>query len=154
LLEIKAVGVGLVGPLDELLTIDVPDFEIKKVDDNGANVSKYDEEGDAIAVVSERNWTVTLQAREGLPELPKQFRFGSAKAPIDEMTYQRFQDADVQAVGQEIALEKEYGQRGWGWKPWAIGSAAGFVVLAGVAAFLLIRRRRKAHTGPALPGNL
>src|SRR5207253_9637820 len=34
LLEVKATGVGLVGPLDELLTLDVPGFDVKNVDDN------------------------------------------------------------------------------------------------------------------------
>jgi hypothetical protein len=154
LLEIKAVGIGLVGPLDELLTIDVPDFDVKKVDDNGANVSKYDEEGDTIAVVSERNWTVTLQAREGLAELPKQFRFASAKVPTDEMVYQRYQDADVQTVGSEISLEREYGKVGWGWKPWAAAAGGGFLLLAAAATWLVLRRRRRAVTRSVLPGNL
>src|SRR5262249_34920117 len=143
LLEIKAVGVGLVGPLDDLLAVDVPGFDVKKVDDNGANVSKYDEDGDSIAIVSERSWTVHLQAKEGLTELPKEFRFGTAKTAVDEMLLQRFQDADVQTVGPVIALERTYGKRGWSWQPWAIGGAAGFVALAVAAAWLVIRRRRR-----------
>jgi hypothetical protein len=123
------------------------------VDDNGANVSKFDEDGDAIAVVSERNWTVALQAREGLAELPKRFRFGAAKAAAAEMVYQRFQDADVQAAAPEIALEREYGRRDWGWQPWAVAAGVGFLGVAGAAAYLGLRRRR-APAGTALPGTL
>jgi hypothetical protein len=154
LLEIKAVGVGLVGPLDEVLKFEFHEFDVKKINDNGANVSKYDEDGDSIAIVSERNWTVALQAKEGLAELPKQFRFGNAKLDVDEMLYQRYQDADVQKVEQQIALEREYGQRGWDWKPWAIAGTIGFTVLIVIAAVLGIRSARRARTGPTLPANL
>jgi hypothetical protein len=154
LLEVKATGIGLVGPLDELLAIDSPGFEVKKTDDNGVNVSKYDEDGASIAVVSERNWTVALQARDGLPQLPREFTFATAKVPEVEMTYQRYQDADVQTVGPTLSLEREYGQRGWGWKPWAAGAGAGFVVLAGAAVYLGIRRGRRVRTRPVLPAHL
>jgi hypothetical protein len=154
LLEIKATGIGLVGPLDELLAIDVPGFHVRKVDDNGVNVSKYDEDGAGIAVVSERNWTVALEAQEGLLQLPKEFRFGTAKVVESEMIYQRYQDADVQTVASQISLEKDYGKRGWGWVPWAGLAGAGFVVLAGAATYLAIRRSRRAHVGPELPGQL
>jgi hypothetical protein len=154
LLEIKATGIGLVGPLDELLTIDVPGFEVRKVEDNGVNVSKYDEDGNTIAVVSERNGTVTLQAREGLSQLPKQFRFGTAKVPEVEMTYQRYQDADLLAVGPEIALEKEYGKGSQSWTPWALAGVSGsLILLAGTVCFLLWRRRH-THARPVLASNL
>jgi hypothetical protein len=154
LLEIKATGIGLVGPLDELLTVDVPGFDVKKVDDNGANVSKFDDEGESIAVVSERNWTVALEAKEGLAQLPKQFRFAPAKVPVHEMVYQRYQDADVQAVGQDISLERDYGKLGWSWRPWALAGGAGFVALLGIAAYLGYRRRRRAPTRRTLPSDL
>src|SRR5262249_26887849 len=98
LLEIKATGIGLVGPLEELLTIDIPEFDVKKVDDNGVNVSKFDDDGESIAIVSERNWTVNLQAKEGLTELPKTFHFGTARTTAGEMLLHRYRDADVQTA--------------------------------------------------------
>src|SRR5206468_12289326 len=101
LLEIKADGIGLIGPLDELLTIDAPGFEIKKTEDNGVNVSKFAEDTNSIAIVSERSWTITLQAKESLSEQPKSFRFGLVKGDA-EATYQRYRDADVVKVEREI----------------------------------------------------
>lgn len=154
LLEIKATGIGLVGPLDELLAIETPGFEIKKTDDNGANVSKFDEDAAGIAVVSERNWTVTLEAKGGLAELPKSFRFGTAVVPDVEMTCQRYNDADVLAVGPEIALEKEYGRRSWGWAVWATVAGAGVLVLAGLVAWMALRRRSLSGIRAELPGTL
>lgn len=154
LLEIKAVGIGLVGPLDELLKLDSPGFDIVKTDDNGVNVSKFDDVGDAIAVVSERNWTIQLQAREGQTELSKRFRFPTANVPLDEMLLQRYQDADVQKVSGEVDLEHRYGKRALGWLPWAIGGAAGLFLLAIAAAVLLVLRNRRTEVGPAIPGNL
>jgi hypothetical protein len=152
LLEIKATGVGLVGPLDELLKFDFQGFDIKKVEDNGANVSKFDEDGDNIAVVSERNWVLTLQAKDGLAELPKQFRFGTTKNAEAEMTYQRYRDADVLAVGQDISLEAEYGKTGTNWTPWLCGAAV-VLILFGIGLVLLLRRR-PTDSGAVLPEHL
>src|SRR5262249_10311996 len=132
LLEIKATAVGLIGPLDELLTLDTPGFDITKVDDHGANVSKFDEDGDSIAIVSERSWTVRRQAAEGLTELPKEFHFAAARPADVEMVYQRFQDADVMAAQPTIALEKTYGKRATNWLPWT--AAAGGIVFLLAAA--------------------
>jgi hypothetical protein len=154
LLEVKASGIGLIGPLEELLAIDVPGFRVKKIDDNGVNVAKFDEDGDSIAVVTERNGTVTLEAQEGLAQLPKEFRFGRARVEDAEMVYQRYQDADVQAVKEAISLEKEYGKRGWGGAPWAALAGAGFVALVAAAVYLAIRRRRRSQARAELPGDL
>jgi hypothetical protein len=154
LLEVKGTGVGLVGPLEDLLTIDVPEFEIKKIDDNGVNVSKFDEDGESIAIVSERSWTVALQTKEGLSELPKEFRFAAARIPVDEMLLQRYQDADVQTVASTIGLQREYGKRAWNWKPWAIGGTLGVVVLLAGAVCLAVLRSRRRQTGSVVPENL
>jgi hypothetical protein len=154
LLEIKALGTGLVGPLDELLAVDVPGFEVVKTDDNGVLVSKFDEDSESIAVVSERNWTVALQARDGLAQLPKQFHFASAKVPVQETTYQRYVDADVQKVDQVVSLERDYGRRGWGWQLWAAVGGVGFLILAAAAGYVLFRRGRRSRHRVTLPANL
>jgi hypothetical protein len=154
LLEIKAIGVGLVGPLDDLLTVEPKDFDIKKIDDNGANVSKFDEEGKDIAVLSERNWTITLHAKEGLAQLPTKFSFGSAKVPVEEMTYQRYDDADVLTVSQDISLEQRYGKTERAWKVWAIAGGVGLGGVAVAMVALWIARLRKRPTGPTVPETL
>ena len=153
LLEIKADGIGLIGPLDALLTIDTPDFDIKKTDDNGVNVSKFAEDNDAIAVVSERSWTVTLQAKDSLSERPKNFRFGLAKNAA-ETTYQRFRDADVEKVGQEIDLERSYGEARWGSLVWIIGGATLIALCALGAIAIWFSNRQLGPTQAAAPEKL
>jgi hypothetical protein len=71
------------------------------------------------------------------------------------MTYQRFQDADVQAVGPEVSLEREYGKRGWGWAPWVAAAGVGFLLLAAAAVVLVVlRQARRAQVRPLLPAHL
>jgi hypothetical protein len=153
LLEIKADGIGLVGPLDSLLTIDAPGFDITKTEDNGVNVSKFAEDNDAIAIVSERSWTVTLQAKDGLTERPKHFRFGLAKVDADT-TFQRYRDADVEKVDREIDLQRSYGEARLGWHVWAIGGSAIVALFALCAAAIWIGMRQKGTTRAALPDKL
>ena len=153
LLEIKADGIGLVGSLDELLTIDTPDFEIKKTEDNGVNVSKFAEDTNSIAIVSERSWTVTLQAKEGLSERPKSFRFGLAKVDADT-TYQRYRDADVEKVGREIELERTYGEVRWGWSAWAWGGAIGIGICLMIGTVIRLRSLQHNPAEASLPSKL
>src|SRR5258708_38898446 len=118
---------------------------IQKTDDNGASDPKISEDSNSIAIVAERTWTVPLQAKDGLSELPKSFKFGIAKADAD-LTYQRYHDADVVKVSREIDLERQYGEVKWGWTAWALGIAIGFLALGlAVAAFWVSSRQR----GPA-----
>ena len=153
LLEIKADGIGLIGPLDELLTIDTPGFEIKKTEDNGVNVPKFAEDSNSIAIVSERSWTVTLQAKDDSNERSQIFRFGLAKTGADT-TYQRYRDADVEKVDREIDLERSYGERRLGASAWLIGSAIGLGLCAACAVVVWFGKRRRGPTPVALPSKL
>jgi hypothetical protein len=140
LLEIKAVGVGLIPPLDELCTLNAEGFEIVKTDDQGVGVKKFEEDFDRNAIVSERTWLLTLKGREGQAELPKSFHFAKVKLPAKEVVYQRYSDADLVAVGEELALDQTYGTTGnrWLWVAVVVG-IAGFAVV-GVLIFSLTRR--------------
>ena len=44
-------------------------------------VSRFDEESDGNAIISDRSWMVAMQAKAGLAERPKSFRFGGAVDP-------------------------------------------------------------------------
>lgn len=140
MLEIKAVGVGLIPSLDELCTVNPDGFEIAKTEDQGVGVKKFEEDFDRNAIVSERTWLLTLKGQEGQAELPKSFHFAKVKLPTKEVVYQRYSDADLVAVGEELALEQDYGSTGNRWL-WVL-VAAGIVGLAviGVLVFLLTRR--------------
>ena len=108
-LEIKAIGVGLVPDLNELCTIEPAGFEVTKTDDQGVAVKKFEEDAEKNGVVSERTWELTLKGHEGQAELPKTFRFASVKVPTKEVIYQRYTDADLTPVGEEVSLENTYG---------------------------------------------
>src|SRR5688572_2900021 len=76
-LEVKAVGVGLIPDLDELATTTFDGFEVTKTEDQGAAVKKFEEDSDQNAVLCERTWTLTLKGLSGQAELPKAFKFAT-----------------------------------------------------------------------------
>ena len=124
LLEVKAVGVGLVPALAELVGDVAPaGFEVTKTEDQGLGVKKFDEDATGTAVVSERTWQLTLRGKDGQAELPKTFRFPAAKVPTKEVIFQRYADADLTPVGEEVSLEAEYGKTAARW-PWIAAGAA------------------------------
>src|SRR5262249_15524825 len=123
-LEIKATGLGLVGPLDETLALAPEGFEVVKTSDQPVSVAKFDEDGEAIAVVSERTWMVDLRAKQDAGAGPRTFRFAAARPEGAEMTYQRYQDADLAAAEPEVSLEHEYRGRAAAWR-WARAAASG-----------------------------
>jgi hypothetical protein len=153
-LEIKATGVGLVGPLDDTLHLAPTGFEVAQVDDQGVSVAKFDEDGEGNAVISERTWLVSLRAKPDLVSAPRSFRFADPAGETTEMTYQRYQDADLAAAEKEVVLEHEYRGRGKAWL-WVMGiTATVLVVLILVALVLVLRRRPRAAAGMHLPENL
>src|SRR5262249_21207942 len=80
LLEVKAVGVGLVPTLEALCGTIAPEgFEVTKTEDQGLAVKKFEEDADKNGVVSERTWMLTLKGREGQAGLPTTFRFAAVK---------------------------------------------------------------------------
>jgi len=109
LLEIKATAHGLVPNYGESVELEAADFEVVNVEDEGVSVSEFDKEADGTTITSERLWVVTLQAKENLPERPKEFQFASAKLPVEEMLYQRYDDADLIEATELISLEQSYG---------------------------------------------
>ncbi len=141
LLEIKATGHGLVPPLEKFLKVDPADFEVVNIDDKGLAVVQLDAESDENAAISERNWVVELAAREGLAEKPTNFRFATPLVDVKEVTYQRYDDADMVAAEAEVSLENEYGKPVNKWLVAAL--AGGGLLILGLAVVFLSRR-----TGP------
>jgi hypothetical protein len=153
-LEIKATAVGLVGSLDNTLNLAPEGFEVQRVDDQGVSIAKFDEDGEGIAVVSERTWLVSLGAKQDRAKAPSTFRFAAPRVECAEMTYQRYQDADLATAQAEISLEHEYRGRGQLWL-WAVGSASTiFFVVMILVVIRLLRRRPRAAVGMQLPETL
>ncbi len=151
-LEVKATGLGLVGELDSLLDLKPEGFAIVKTQDQGVSVAKFDQDSEQNAVVSERLWLVTLQAKPGQP--PRAFRFASAKPDGVEMTYQRYQDADLATVSDVVSLEREYARPDRTWLWLTLAAAVGVLALLGSALYLLLRPRPVAALAFALPEHL
>jgi hypothetical protein len=128
-------------------------FEVAKAEDQGLGVKKFEEDADRNCVVSERTWQLTLKGRDGLTALPTTFRFASVKVPAKEVIYQRYADADLATVDEEVSLERVYeakSNRG----VWiaVVASVAGLVAV-GVPVWLLTRRKAVA-AGSVLPEKL
>jgi hypothetical protein len=136
ILEIKGTGQGLVPALDDLLDLNPKEFDVVDIQDEGVAVSQFDKEAEDNVVVSERNWIVTLHAKDGLKEHPKSFEFAKPKLETDESIYQRYVDADLASVESQISLEQQYGEPSNAFIWWIVG---GLVVgLAILVCFILM----------------
>ncbi|MCB9879128.1 MAG: hypothetical protein H6835_16150 [Planctomycetes bacterium] len=100
-LEIKAKGQGLVPDLEQFMTLDTPGFVVDKRDDQGASVVRFAE--DQEAVESERVWLLSLEP-ESAGATPGSFRFAKPRIEGVKATYQRYNDADLETVPAEVAL--------------------------------------------------
>jgi hypothetical protein len=134
ILEIKATAQGLVPRIEDVLSLEPEYFDVVETEDQGLSVSQFDTDSEETVILSERTWMVTMHAQEHLPELPKTFRFGQALLPTKEVVHQRYVDADLLAVEQQISLEEQYGQLGYTWV-WGIVAA----VLAVIALVIVWR---------------
>ncbi len=106
ILEVKATAQGLVPDLDQFLDIRSEGFHVAKTDDQGISIERFDPDSPENVVLSERTWLVSLQADDGLPKPPEVFRFATATVDLDEMTHQRYVDADLAEVEPVVNLEQ------------------------------------------------
>lgn len=111
-LEIKAACKGLVPALDTILAIEAPGFVVKTTDDQGASVVRFTEEQDGVR--SERTWLLSMTP-ESPDARPRTFVFGKSKLEGTKVVYQRYNDADLETVSEEVALS---GGRGGGAPLW------------------------------------
>ncbi|MBI2823738.1 MAG: hypothetical protein HYX69_03490 [Planctomycetia bacterium] len=141
-LEVKATARGLVPPLDKILDMKFDEFEVTDIDDQGVSVSRFDPDSSEPAVLSERTCAITLTGRTDLAERPKSFAFPAALVDEADITYQRYNDADLAEVDRVVSLEEQYGavERPWLWIALA---AVPVVLVAGAVAWKLARRTRK-----------
>jgi hypothetical protein len=141
LLEVKASGLGLVGELEDTLELAPAAFAVVKKSDQGLSVAKFDENSPDAAVVSERTWMLTLEAKPD--HVPRKFQFGTARAKDVEMTYQRYQDADLITATAGVDLEAGYGRVSYAWAWWAAAGAVAVVAIFVLVFFLILRKPKK-----------
>lgn len=124
--EVKAVADGLVPDVKDIVDLDSEYFEVKNVDDQGLAVSRFDAEGDGKTIISERSWLVSLEAKPGLGK-PSQFNFPTVLVDTEDITYQRYVDADLVSVTADIELEEKYGSPNY--KMWGVLGGVGLLGL-------------------------
>jgi hypothetical protein len=146
ILEVKATAQGLVPDLDHIVDVKQAEFDVVNVEDQGVSVSKFDAESDHNVIASERTWLVTMHAKEGLAELPTKFRFAAAARNVAEMTYQRYEDADLATAEREISLEARYGEPTRRW-PWVLGAVVGVAIALVIG--VVLRPRHKLEVARA-----
>lgn len=140
-LEIKATALGLIPELQQLLNLTFADFEVVETEDVGLSVERFDSDSDDTAVVSERLWTITLADKSDAADDSRTFMFASARLPLKEEIWQRYDDADLVAVDQTVVLQEAYDQA----SPAAvtIGVATGFLLLMIAGGLIYWRTRRE-----------
>jgi len=154
ILEVKAKARGLVPPLEKLVDLRTGEFEVKNIDDQQVQVSRFDPDSSEPAVISERTWMISYAGRTDLAQLPKTFHFPEPNVAATEVSFLRYEDADLKSVESTVSLEQKYGQVRQTW-PYFVAGA----VLVLVACGLGWRAWRKrlvpvAAGGLALPGQL
>ncbi len=137
LLEVKATVVGLAPEFDALFDFAPTGFAISARDDQGVSVVKFDEELDG--VVSERLWTLTLQADDDAKELPETLAFPKPKVETKSLDHFRYVDADLASVEPLVKLERRYGETRTNWALPVGGALAALVAMG----FVAMRTRRK-----------
>jgi hypothetical protein len=154
ILEVKARARGLVPPLEKLVDLRTGEFEVKNIDDQQVQVSRFDPDSSEPAVISERTWMISYAGRTDLAQLPKEFHFPGANAAGTEVSFLRYEDADLKSVEATVSLEQKYGQVRQTWPYFAAG--AGLVLLAWGLGWRAWRKRLvpAAAEGFQLPGQL
>ncbi len=145
LLEIRVQGRGLMPRLEELVDVKVPGFKQTDVEGGDLAITQFDKEAGETTINSERVWLMTLEADDA--ETPPQtFHFVEARVPVKETVYQRFEDADLVAVKQDVSLVSRYNRAQYGWL-WAPALLAVVVVAGGFAFIRAARGRRREVRG-------
>jgi hypothetical protein len=140
-LEVKAGALGLVPSLESMLDLAPEGFEVVDTVDHGVSVVQFDEERDGI--VSERTWTLTLQAEEGLAQPPRTFAFGAALFETQTDEHFRYVDADLASVGPVVDLEQRYADPDRTWLLWIP-----VLLVLGVIGFFGLRRLQRPVAVP------
>jgi hypothetical protein len=157
MLEIQAKARGLLPDLDSLVNLAPAGFEVLAIEDQGASVSSFDAESTAPLVLTERTWTVEMQALAELEELPDSFSFAASVLPLDEveMTYQRYVDADLASVGPNVSLESRYGELDRpGFWTWTLGLAIAAGVVIGLRKLFASLRQAPEQARYIVPEDL
>ena len=144
-LELHATGKGLIPPLEKLVALDIPDFEIAKTDDQGLSIARVESDASSVNAVSERTWQLTLKPADDAGE-SLMFKFPKPTDLVAKTAYKQYSDADLEEVDSELALAGLVLNPTPTW-PWFAGSAT-VLLLIGIGAWRLTRRDDSQAAAP------
>jgi hypothetical protein len=154
MLEVKAMGKGIIPELNELFDLRLAGFMTNTITDHGLTISKLDTEGDSVAPVGERDWLIELvqDAKAGVAKL---FHFPTPRLETKELAFKRYADADIVDVKESVALSGLPLRPPNYWN-WVLGSLV--FVGCGVGLYFLLRpaahQPTTAVTSYALPPHI
>lgn len=138
IVEVSASGRGLIPDLKEIIDLERENFEIVNIDDQGVLPAAFDKESNDIQILSDRSWTVEYKAREDGGDV-ENFTFAGSKMEDVSIVYQRYDDADLVAAEQTVALEKNYSSFSWKFLYWLIPLIVVVLTGAGVGTWFMTR---------------
>jgi hypothetical protein len=105
-------------------------------------------------VISERTWTIDYAGRTDVAALPTTFHFPQAKIEPAEISYMRYEDADLKTVEPTVSLVHEYGEVRRLW-PWALAIGSFLLAALAIAIYSFVHRRPEEDVARwALPETL
>ena len=147
IMEVTAKAEGLVPDLDQLIDLDLDDWEIAKDDDGnemitdqGCLPTSFDMESPRIQILSDRSWSVEYQVKDEAAEA-NQFAFNDVKVDTKESKIQRYDDADMVEAEPVITLDRDLAKPNYAWL-W-IGLPLAAVLLIGVGGLVFFRPAAK-----------
>ena len=147
ILEVRASARGLVPSLDEVMDLRRSDFEVTEVEDEGVLISRFDPESGDPAVISERTWIINYAGRTDLAQLPTEFSYPepAVTANVAEVSYLRYEDANLETVESTVLLEQEYGEVARIW-PWVLAVSVLLLIAAAIRDLRALARSRTEQT--------
>ncbi len=153
LLEVKATACGLVPEIDELLDMDSfgQQLPIARIDPHeGTLVRQVNSWGDTVHVVSEREWTIALDAAKLVKEPHRMdLKLPASKVSDAAVKYQTFVDMDlvdldepVATVGEGAVLAKPIVEVAFSepWVPYALAGGGAVLLLIFIAVVVRVIR--------------
>jgi len=145
IMEVSAKAEGLIPELDQLIDLDLDDWEIVEdgISDQGCLPSSFDMESPRIQILSDRSWSVEYKVKDEAAKA-NQFAFTDVKFEAKENKIQRYDDADLVAAESVITLEKDLAKPSYTWI-W-VGLPLAAVLLIGIGCLVFFRPEAKPET--------
>ena len=145
LMEVTAKAEGLIPRLDQLIDLELEDWEIVEggISDQGCLPTSFDMESPRIQILSDRSWSVEYKVKDEAAEA-NEFVFSDVKAEAKENKIQRYEDADLVDAEPVIQLSKDLAKPNYTWIFISIPLA--LLALTGIVALAFFRPQAKQET--------